>query len=238
MPRVMPTGTAQFFKQRTGFAPIVLLDLQTADGTNYYWSDFAGSYPMRLGAGGNVAYAPWVKPGLELERTRTPRSNIGDIVVQNLSGNTIERDVMTQLVTREFEGAFCLVRLWSLALAAALDEYSGFLQDQRPGEEEFAFTLNTMIDEAGTDALDIFYQATCPWRFKSRQCGSVGSAVACNKSFTDCSDVTRAASEHFGGILAPPPLPLVRISRQHTNPRILNGPVYPWVSTLTNRNAG
>jgi hypothetical protein len=129
MPLTMPAGTANAFRQRS--ADRRHRAARPADHRRHHLLLFRNRrrLPHARGRGRkcNLLFRG-SKPSQTLERTRTLRSNLGTIALQNLSGNTIERDVASALITREFEGAFCILRFWEPGLAAALEEYSGFLR--------------------------------------------------------------------------------------------------------------
>jgi hypothetical protein len=180
--------------------PIVLVDIQTLDGTQFFWSDYEGTYISKL-TGVNQFYNGWIKSGCNFTRTKDMSSNAGDLLLQNLSGNTIDRDVALALKSHEFEGAYIITRLWMLLLDAAIDEFHCCLTEQNPKE-----------DEAGARELQLFDPSqyvlggdveveTCTFRFKSAQCGSTGSATSCPKRLIDCQDATRLAQERFPAII-------------------------------------
>ena len=72
----MPLSAAAIadMNRKMGFGTIVLVDLLLRNGSLYYWSDFAGSYPKKLGTAGSIAYSPWVKSAgpFRLSRSLTP----------------------------------------------------------------------------------------------------------------------------------------------------------------------
>src|SRR3954465_2942735 len=205
MPRTLAAGMATDLGKQSGFADIALLDIQTVDGTQYFWTDNDyAQYPTKL-TGANVAYSPWLKSVGPITISRDFTTDAGDIVVQNLSGNTIARDVSLALTNHEFEGALAILRLWLPPVNAAMLEFHGYLSEQKPGEEEASFSLLQLDDVAQFSVSEEVISEMCRWRFKSAQCGSTGSATICKKRFPDCADATRAATERFNGILSAPP---------------------------------
>jgi len=206
MPRTLPAGTEAFLSKQGGmFVPVILLDIQTLDGTQFFWTDYEGTYPAKITAG-NQFYSGWIKQGCNFTRTRDMSSNAGDLLLQNISGNTIDRDVALALKNHEFEGAYAVTRLWIPLLDVAIDEFHCSLTEQNP-----------KVDEAGARELQLFDPAQyvvagdvqielCTWRFKSAQCGSTGSASSCLKRLVqDCQDASRAAQERFNAILTTVP---------------------------------
>ncbi|MGH9579370.1 MAG: hypothetical protein ACRD2R_00125, partial [Terriglobales bacterium] len=204
MPFTLPTGAAAEMKKRAGWAPVVLVDLELVNGTRLYWSDFAGSYPKKLGGPGNAAYSAWLKNAGPFRLSRSLRTDAGDLVVQNLSGNTIDRDVLKLVKDNEFEGALVVVRFWHELLAASLMEFHGSLTEVSGDEQEVRGRILQLLDTSQMDLPQDEFSEQCTWRYKSAQCGSAGSAVSCPKDFASCQDATRAAVERFNGILGPP----------------------------------
>jgi phage-related protein len=193
MPRVLPTGAEAMLARQALQQKAILLDIQTMDGTQYFWSDYPGIFVSKI-TGANQLYSPWIKKAGPFRRSKDNTTDAGDIIVQNLSGNTIERDVAKAVTAREFDGAFAVLRVWLPLLDAALDEYHGYLSDQKPSSEEFRFRLLQLMDASQYDVADDPVQDLCTLDYKSAQCGSAGSATDCGKRFKlDCQDATAGA---------------------------------------------
>jgi hypothetical protein len=201
----MPAGTAAALKQQGGRSQIVtLVDIQTRDGSLFYYTDYAGVYPKVLGAAGSIAYVDRVKSAGPLRYSRSLRTDGGDLVLDNVGGNTIDRYTATELKGREFEGAICVLRLWLMPLDAVIHEFHGTLTDQESDEEQATFRLRQLIDGGEYDVPTDTVSEGCTWRYKSAQCGSVNAAATCNKTFADCT--VRGATERFNGVPMPQPL--------------------------------
>jgi phage-related protein len=204
MPVILPAGMAVEIAKPFGFGEIVLLDIQTVDGTQFFLTEKGDIYPTRL-TGANVTYTSWIKSAGPIRMSRDFTADAGDIVLHNLDGNTIDRNVATAIKNHEFEGAYAILRIWSPLIAAAIFEFHGTLTEPNPKEEEAIFRMLQLTDVTQFSVAEDVVGELCTWRFKSAQCGSTGSAVVCKKRFIDCSDATRLATERFNGILAPPP---------------------------------
>jgi Tfp pilus assembly protein FimT len=335
MPIVQPAGTELFLSKQGGmFVPVILLDIQTLDGTQYFWSDYEGYYPSKfltgtriqssggtitqqlafslgatvagdacfvsiviknqgastvdIGTNGNggdpsavippgmtsqvlirgvsvgnlfqisfntsaagmawdvVAFNPigtkngsanlvplanrtfagwtavggaaitvtqafdvaplqfyngWIKSGCNFTCTKDMSSNAGDLLLQNLSGNTIDRDVALAFKNHEFEGAYAVTRLWIPLLDAAIREFHCSLSEQNPKEDEAGARELQLFDPTQYVIAGDVQAETCTFRFKSSQCGSTGSATSCLKRLIDCQDATRLAQERFNAII-------------------------------------
>ncbi len=198
-------------KKQGGFCSVILFDVQTADGTNYFWSDVEGIYPAVLTGAGNQLYSPWVKSAGPFKRTRDLSTDTADLIMQNLSGNSIDRDVAGALKAHEFEGALAIVRLWSPLVADVIDVFYASMSEQNPAEDEVSFRLLQLFDTAQYDVADDIQSEFCSLRYKELACGSSGSAATCLKRFIDCNDASRAASERFNAILSFVPNPIFRV---------------------------
>ena len=205
MPITQPAGTELFLSKRGGsFVPVVLVDIQTLDGTQYFWSDFEGSYPTKF-TGATQFYNGWIKSGCSFTCTRDMTSNAGDLLLQNISGNTIDRDVAAALKNHEFEGAYAVTRLWVPLLDVAVREFHCSLTEQNPKEDEAGFRELQLFDPTQYVLAGDVQVETCTFRFKSAQCGSTGTATTCPKRLVDCQDATRLAQERYPGILTTVP---------------------------------
>jgi len=200
MPRILPTGMQQWLRNQSGIAPVVLADIQTADGTQYLWADFEGSYPSLL-TGTTQYYSGWVKHAAPFVCTKDLSTNAGDLFVQNLSGNSIDHDVSVAVGAHEFEGALCVIRIWLPLFDAAIISFHGYLSECTPAEDEGSFRFLQLFDTAQFDVNADLISELCPWRFKSAQCGSTGTATTCDKLFTTCGAADHAAQERFAGVL-------------------------------------
>jgi hypothetical protein len=200
MPRTMPAGIQAWMKNQGSVASVLLTDIQTSDGTNYFWADVEGTYPSLI-TGANQFYCGWAKLWTSFVISRDLSTNAGDFTVQNISGNTIDRDVAAALKNHEFEGALCIMRLWLPLFDASMISFHGSLSEQEPKEEECVFRHLQLFDSTQYDVADDLISELCPWRFKSVQCGSTGSATTCDKLFTTCAASDHLAQEHFSGVL-------------------------------------
>ncbi|HLJ87765.1 MAG TPA: hypothetical protein VKZ53_13145 [Candidatus Angelobacter sp.] len=198
MPRTLPTGMQAELSKHGGFVDTILLDIQTSDGSTFFWTDVEGVYPTRIVAGTQF-YLPWVKSAGPFKRTRDLSTDSGDLVLQNLSGNTIDRDVASALKNHEFEGALAVVRFWSPLIAAARDELHMTLSEQNPREDEVSFRMLQLFDTSQYDVAGDVQDEICTWRYKSPQCGATDSATSCTKFFSDC--VVHGAVERFNAIV-------------------------------------
>lgn len=203
MPRTAPTGLLAELKKQERHAPITLVDIELNDGTRHFWSDHAITTTAKIG-GASQTYKPWIKSVGVFRRSKSMATDAGDIVVQNLSGNLIDRDVAKAMRDKEFEGALAIVRFMLPLSQIVYDEYHGTLSEQSSNELEASFRHLQLLDTSQRQIPDRDYSVACSLRFKSQSCGSTGSATTCPKTLTACQDASRAAQERFNGITMTP----------------------------------
>ena len=169
--KTLPAGlAAEIAKQGRSLQRFHLLDVQTWDGQTYFWSDFEGTFPGVLAAG-TQTYKPWLKQPPTIKRYRSQQADGGDFSLQNLSGNTIDREVAALIKAREFEGAYCVYRRWFSPLEATDEEFHATLTEQDIGDEEIRFRLTQVFQPNDISAADFRETLQCHFRFTSAQCG-------------------------------------------------------------------
>lgn len=199
MPRTPAAGAVAESQMRSARMPNILLDIELADNaTRFYWGMEGGSFPMRLGPGGNAQYLPYVKSFGPYRFSRSLRTDSGDVKIQNISGNSIVRDVANILSLNEFDGALFVARYWR-PLSQTVDlEIHGKLSEPVPAETEVAFRLLQLFDANQQSVPKRGPGPNCSLHYLSPQCGSVSGLPTCDLLFSSC--VTRAAVERFNGL--------------------------------------
>jgi hypothetical protein len=194
-------GMQNELRKQVGYGPVILMDVQSADGATFFWSDFEGTFPGLM-VSGNQNYSPWIKSAGPFKSTRDLSTDTADLVIQNLSGNSIDRDAAGVLGDHEFEGALCIVRIFHPFYNDVIDRFDYSLTEESPSEDEVSFRMLQLFDSSQYDVAADIQTDTCTWRYKEKACGSTGSATTCLKRFIDCSDATRAATERHNAILS------------------------------------
>lgn len=199
-------------------APALLLDVQTANGAFYFWSSIAGSFPQRITNDGVLlVYQPWLVSAGPFTFSRSLSRDGGQIVIQNVSGNTLERDTLKALRNDEFEGALAVFRIYD-HLAGTRMEFHGLLSQQSVDESKATFKLGQLLDPTQVDIPQRVSSTRCTWIYKSDVCGSVGTAPSCPKTPEACKDPRRDAFHRFNGFGSPPLPQLSSIQFQQPQP--------------------
>jgi hypothetical protein len=205
---------------RSGPAPVLLLDVVATDGTSYHWGNTAINvtpvYPETLPGTAPAAwlaglanppadydtyYFPWLMSVSGFNQTRAMQAVTASIAVQNISGNTLQRDLMGLLSARTFEGALFAFREWNLVKQEAEFEQHGRLTVVTSSERLCTFGANLLFNPNDYDGQPYAYSETCQWRFGGPQCGSTSAndtafATPCDNTYTTCHQTNR-----FGGEL-------------------------------------
>jgi hypothetical protein len=155
---------------RGGISRIHLIDVQCSDGTNYFWSSHEGKFLSRL-TGAAQQYKPWVKEPPSIKLTRSLQADGGEFKIQNLSGNTVDREVAALFKAGEFEGAYIVYRPWLVPFDAAPFEFHGFVTEQNIGLEDVTLRVLQLFQPNELSVCDPRQTRDCHWRFNSAQCG-------------------------------------------------------------------
>lgn len=180
--------------------PVVLCDIQTYDSQLYYWASKGGTFPAKIG-GGTQVYQERVKSAGPFTRSRSLRTDAGNLILENLSGPAFRRNTRYSLGMHEFEGALCVVRYWSIESDAVRFEFHGFLSETDASETEAQFRVLQLLDGSVIDVPDDDYSETCTLRYKGPLCGSSSPNASCDHTIGVCTSRSR-----FNGTPNPPPL--------------------------------
>ena len=211
----------QIMSSQSGPAPVLLLDVVAMDGTSYHWAnkelDETPVYPATLPGTPPAAwlaglahppenydthYFPWLLSASGFQQSRAMQAVNATIVVQNISGDTLKRDVAGLLTARTFEGALYCFREWNLLKRESEFEQHGRLTVIPLSERVCSFGASLLFNPNDYDGQPYAYSMTCQWRFGSPMCGVTAAndpafATPCDNTYTTCHVVHR-----FGGELS------------------------------------
>jgi hypothetical protein len=194
-------------------APIGLLDVISLDGYSYHWSTHpvasaaALGIPVLFNTGSvpkwnsflrvpswNDTYLAWLTKAGPFSLQRSMQSNTGAFVLQNVSGNPIQRDMNQIITAMAFEGAVFAFREWNLDAGAAEFEFHGHLSIDGVTEEEAEFSATQLFNPSDYQGL-LTVGETCPWRYASAACADTTNNP-CENTWLTCRQPAR-----FGGIV-------------------------------------
>jgi hypothetical protein len=195
-----------------GVAPLGLLDLLTLDGYSYHFatrpipSAVALGIPVPLTGGippwnaylriaeWDDNYFPWLLTAGPFHLARSMVADTGSFVVQNVSGNSLQRDVGQMITAMAFEGARFIYREWNVDAAVVEFEMHGRLTVEAVTETEAEFASDQLFNPSDYQALETVSE-TCMWRYASAACGDATNNP-CMNSWLTCRQPAR-----FGGVV-------------------------------------
>ncbi len=193
-------------------AAVSLLEVATVTGNRFYWSDAAitapAALPTVLIATSGVAtsytfkfpqtnFVPWLVGAGPFRTYRNTTTSSGEVVVQNLSGDTVRRAIALLYASTELIGALVFYRMWLADCEYATFSFMGTIDSVSISADGNSMTLQleSMCNWARLKAPDKQIGVACPLAFGLVQCGST-SPTPCNNDYGSCS-----STERFMGII-------------------------------------
>jgi hypothetical protein len=173
----------------TGIAPANLLEVQDVAGNNYFWTDRSILAPSRITAA-QVSFLPWLLSVPSFTFHRSLATDTGSFLVQNLSGDTLARDLEKKLRAVTLEGALFIYRLWQPDAEASWIEVQGTLTVDDLGPSTAEFKGSQLLSPAQDDTPAESYCETCQLEWGGARCGSTQS-TECSYSYQSCQVVER-----------------------------------------------
>ncbi len=173
MPRTLPAGltVAELKKQGSPQLRVHLFEIELADGTRHFWATHECK-PASLLTGAAQQFQPWITGVGNFSMTMSLRADAGEFTVQNLSGNTLDRDVAALIKNNSFRGAYVIYRRhYFPADADAFELHFKIADVVEVTEQSATFRLVQRFDLGRLSAYDRRFTRPCPWRFTSAQCG-------------------------------------------------------------------
>ena len=212
-----------------GVAPFGLLDVVTASGNIYHWAEQKCNVPPVVTVGGEFetaqTYQGWLTGQPKFQTYGSTETDTGTISVQNLSGNTIQRDVALAFSKYEFIGALVIYRLWRGDAEQSIFTFIGNVTDADIDETQMDLTLEGFGNYSAITAPFANIDVSCPLSFASVACGST-SPTPCQQSYGSCTSI-----ERFMGVIiqwdsANSLAPAVQIAQPA--PAVLRNPARPF----------
>jgi hypothetical protein len=191
----------------SGVAPLCLLDVVRTNGDSFHWANAKLTAPSIYG--GNVPawaatlvsppaswdtfYFPWLLNASGIHLYRSQQADVANFLVQNISGNSLQRDVAGQLLAASFEGALFAFRVWPQKAQTPEFEMHGRLTVSMAGEQTCQFATTPLYDTSTTDGNPYEVSETCQWNYGEPGCGDT-TANPCANSYPTC----RQSARFFG----------------------------------------
>ena len=174
---------------KTGIAPVNLLDVLTVAGQTYYWADRKINVLSSISATPQ-AYLPWIDSVGDIKCYRSLQTATATFTMQNVSGDSLQRDFERIMRQATLEGAFFIYRMWQNDAQAAWFEMHGTLTVTDVTDTEVRLKGSSLLDASETDGLPWNYSETCQLEWASARCGST-QPTPCQNSFPSCQVVER-----------------------------------------------
>jgi len=187
---------------RTGIAPVDLLDVQDSNGNNYYWS----SRPISAASvidGSTQSYLAWILNVGAWTFHRSMQTDMGTIRMQNISGDTLSRDLEKIVRKSALEGALFVYRYYQADAKEAIREVHGTLSVDDSDPTTVSFTCKQLLNPSADPTPQYQYCEICQWRWSSVQCGST-QTTPCQQSYPTCQvterifAITNSYEKNFG----------------------------------------
>ncbi len=149
-----------------------------------------GGYDTSDAPVGLGPYDPWILSAPQLTFHRSLQTDVGNFVLQNLSGDTLSRDFEKIMRRSALEGAFYVYRLWQPGAEAAWIEVHGTLTVDDVGVDTVSLKGLQSINPAQDDTpLEVSCE-TCQLTWGLARCGATG-ATECQYSYQTCQVIER-----------------------------------------------
>jgi hypothetical protein len=202
-------GLVQIVGARTGTAPVCLLDVITIDGNSYHWANapinatpvYTGNVPPWAALQANppvdwdTYYYPWLLTVDNFHLYRSMQSDTAEFLVQNISGNSLQRDIAGFLRASSFEGALFAFRVYYPQAQKTSFEMHGRLTVVAVSETTCQFGTTPLFDSNSYDGNPYEYSETCQWNYAEPGCGDTTNNP-CSNSYPTCRQTKR-----FFGVL-------------------------------------
>jgi hypothetical protein len=153
-----------------------------------------GSNPLNV-TPGYGPYKPWILAVPKITFNRSLQTDIGQFILQNLSGDVLSRDFERIMRRSALEGAFFVYRLWDPSANAAWLEMHGTFSVDAFGVDTVTLKGSQLLNPAQDDTPNEIFCENCQNQWGRARCGATGT-TECQYSFQTCQVV-----EHFRGFL-------------------------------------
>jgi hypothetical protein len=226
MALTFPAAAQRRLAAAGGGAAVSLLEVATIAGARYYWSDAdiiaptALAQQITIGSGPTrsteltyyaEAFQPWLLSAGPFKTYRNTTTSTGQVEIQNISGDTVRRDVSRIFSQQAMVGALVYYRTWLADCQFATFSFMGRVDDadiDLDGDDSKAsmtLQLESLCCWAKIDAPNQDICSSCQLAFGSIQCGST-SPTPCNNDYGSCTSIERfmgVVLEWNGAVLNP-----------------------------------
>jgi hypothetical protein len=157
----------------------------------YFISEHQCTWPSIL-TGAATLFRNWLTGRPKFTQYGSTQTDTANLTIQNISGNTIERDIASIWSESEFTGALVVARIWRGDSETALLTFIGLVSNAEIDENQLDLTVEGFGNYSAIVAPSFNIDVTCPLTFGSVACGST-STTPCDQSYGGCLSLNRFA---------------------------------------------
>lgn len=161
----------------------------------FFFSEQDCKWPSII-TGNLERFLPWLDAPVTLQLPGSVATSTAKVSIQNISGNTVERDAAKMFTENGLIGQLCIIRIWRGDAEKSLLTFMGNVKDVDLQESSLVIDIDGFDNWSAITAPSYDIDTACPLTFASKACGST-SATPCDQTFGTCSQVNR-----FAGVLA------------------------------------
>ena len=189
----LPINVTKVMASASGTGPVTLIEIITPGGVVLYVSDQQIVANSVLTSSAAVTNLPWLASAATFQESKTTKTSTGKFTLQNLSGDTVMRDLSRIFSMTELTGSICFCRVWLPAAEAAIYSWLGKMREPEERGDTFACSLIGFDNWSMIKAPPFHVGETCGLDFGSVECGSTAT-TPCNQSYGTCSSIERMKS--------------------------------------------
>ena len=149
----------------------------------------SGSFTVQIEIS-QAQYQPWLLSVPQFSFHRSLVTDSGSFVIQNVSGDSLSRDMEKLLRASTFEGALFVYRYWQPDAEAAWIEVHGTLTVDDDGTDTITLKGKQLLDAGQDDTPLEIYSETCQLQWGGPRCGATGT-TECSYSYQTCQSLNR-----------------------------------------------
>lgn len=188
----LPTGVTGPMSASGGCAPVSLVEVRTVSVNTYFWSEQRGIWNSIINGTPTNQYLDWLVGEQQFQLHGSTQTDTGTLSVQNMSGNTVERDIAVTYSRNEFIGAFVYYRLWRADAEVSIFTFMGNIVDADIDEQTMDLSIEGFGNYSAIKAPSYSIDVSCPLVFGSMACAST-SPTPCQQSYGTCTSIERFA---------------------------------------------
>lgn len=208
----LPPGVTGPMSASGGCAPVSLVEIATVTGKQYFLSEQRTIWNSIVTGAAQQQYQDWLVGQQEFRENGTTATDTCSLSIQNLSGNTVQRDMALTYAKNEFIGAYVYYRLWRADAEQAIYVFTGNVVEAEIDDETMTLHIEGFGNYSAIKAPSYNIDVSCPLYFGSEACGST-SPTPCNQSYGDCSSIERFAGAVVQWNFSDGIAPLVQIAQ-------------------------